>query len=216
MTGKMNNITVITAESNNPAEYLPQWNAELSKALKDRECKYISFKKPAIKESNTAYDRLHYGINDYPYQVEMALAGYEIAYGEDTVFKTPEKTKRVLSSDDMLCRIFYMENEQGFVFNKVMKSDIIRRLRLKFRTDIGIGAERLFLTEYIKHCDSILMLPERVFVWDMEDDAPGYDDLTVKALSVTRKKLLFKPDARWILDMDLNYFKNEEYDTEDE
>ncbi len=94
--------------------------------------------------------------------VELAYCGYELYDREGIFFETPETGIRVLDAEDMLCRIFYMGNYEGGIFNKIFRRDIIERYHLRFDKGRGRRKEQLFLTKYLKHISSVRMDPKRV------------------------------------------------------
>lgn len=200
-------IKIISADDG--ATAYRQWNEALKGNITEE---YLMFTQPGTEGEKIAA---------LPMAEEMAMAGadmvtagYTLCYGDEILQESPEKVRRVFSGEDMLCRIFYLQNEQGFVFNKLFRTDIIKRFKLKFRTNIGAGAERLFLVNYLKRAELVSMLPDHLMKWDLNITPPGYDKDTRKAFSIMRRALFFYGDAKYLCKMDMDYLKEEI--TEDE
>ncbi|MBQ4373962.1 MAG: glycosyltransferase family 2 protein, partial [Lachnospiraceae bacterium] len=53
--------------------------------------------------------------------VDLASCGYDMVAEGEQMYASPESTVRVLSREDMLCRLFYQINDQGYVWNKMFR-----------------------------------------------------------------------------------------------
>ena len=123
--------------------------------------------------------------------VDLGCVGYTID-GEES----PETNERVLSEEDMLCRLFYTEHDQGMVWNKVFRRDLIAGFHLAFREDLTCEYDRLFLTEYLLHCDYIRMIPDRLCHHTTEEEA--WDPSGLEAYDAMHKALKHYEDAKWL------------------
>ncbi len=142
------------------------------------------------KEGKPIADALGKGIKK---DVDLGCVGYVSDVGEES----PETNERVLSEEDMLCRLFYTEHDQGMVWNKVFRRDLIAGFHLTFREDLTSEYDRLFLTEYLLHCDYVRMVPERVchhFFSDLDE----WDPSGLEAYDAMHKALKHYEDARWL------------------
>lgn len=108
--------------------------------------------------------------------VELASCGYDMIADGERMYASPESKARVLGRDDMLCRLFYQINDQGYVWNKMFRSSIIEANNLRFDTDLYYGEDREFLVKYVIHCDCVRMAPSHKYHYQMRENS-AMDDL---------------------------------------
>ena len=149
--------------------------------------------------------------------VELASCGYDMMSDVACMYQTPESTKRVLSREDMLCRLFYLINDQGYVWNKMYRRSVIEQYHLRFHEDLHYGEDRMFLVEYVLHSQKVRMAPEVKYHYQMREHSAmdekreslaDVDTLSPERLEkqatevlayVKMRKLLRKyPDAKWL------------------
>lgn len=86
---------------------------------------------------------------------DLVIAGYN-RYDEDgtKIFGMSRKEVETLSIDSALKEMYYPKDEeyQGYLWNKMFRSDIIKNSGLKFNESIAFNEDRLFITQYI--CNS--------------------------------------------------------------
>lgn len=86
---------------------------------------------------------------------DLVIAGYN-RYDEDgtKIFGMSRKEVEALSIDSALKEMYYPKDEeyQGYLWNKMFRSDIIKNAGLKFNECIAFNEDRLFITQYI--CNS--------------------------------------------------------------
>lgn len=124
---------------------------------------------------------------------DLGIVGYIVDEEENS----PESNERVLSEEDMLCRLFYTEYDQGMVWNKVFRMDLIRGFHLGFREDISCEYDRLFLTEYLLHCDYVRMMPDHVY-HHITGALENWEPSGLEAYAAMHKALRKYEDARWL------------------
>ena len=149
---------------------------------------------------------------------QLGVCGYSAFDEEGELFDTPESGIRVLSKEDMLCRIFYLSNYQGYLWNKIFRRDIIEKCHIRFMESAFYHEDQLFLGEYLRHIDAVRMTSERPYHYRMRDDsAMGVlrsDKVLslqtirrrmtgVAALSKLYSHLKAYPDARWLCGQNL-------------
>ncbi|MCR5640802.1 MAG: glycosyltransferase family 2 protein [Lachnospiraceae bacterium] len=149
--------------------------------------------------------------------VALASCGYDMMADGETLYASPESTTRVLSREDMLCRLFYLINDQGYVWNKIFRRDIIEEFQLRFQPDLYYGEDRAFLVDYILHIERVRMAPKHLYHYQMRPDSAmdelreSREDVTrmsperldrqateVKAYLYMKKALRKYPDAKWL------------------
>ena len=166
------------------------------------------------------YDRNHFRtVKGFPrMRCQLGITGYTMFDGEEELTHTPESGVRVMSREDMLCRIFYMSNYQGYLWNKIFRRDIIEKYNIRFAKDCYYHEDQLFLAEYLTHIDAVRMTAERPYHYRLrEDSAMGVlrsDDVLTPAqirrrmtgavaLDRLRKLLKDYPDAKWLCEQNL-------------
>ncbi len=149
---------------------------------------------------------------------QLGVCGYSAFDEEGELYDTPESGIRVLGKEDMLCRIFYLSNYQGYLWNKIFRRDIIESCHIRFMESAFYHEDQLFLGEYLRHIDAVRMTSERPYHYRLRDDsAMGVlrsDEVlpvaTIRrrmtgaaALSKLYSHLKAYPDARWLCGQNL-------------
>ena len=187
-----------------------------NEGIKNCKAKYIIFGAPGVfMEEGTA----EYLIEEMESTgCGMASCGYDIMTPETDVsaglpeefevyYMSPEFNRRVMDSEDMLCRLFYQTHYQGFIWNKVFRTETIRRKRIRFDTDIPGSEEMPFLIRYIRSIREAVMLPEILF---HIHDVPEADiDCEIEAYKRMKKKLWRHADARWLCEQNIELLEIE-------
>ncbi len=143
----------------------------------------------------------------------LVSCGYDILDQDVPYYVTPEFNRRVLDREDMLCRYFYQTHYQGFVWNKMFKTSVLKRKRIRFDTDIPGSEEMLFLIRYTKAIHNVVMLPDVL----CHVHSVGEADLMLEMESYRRmrKKLWRHDDAQWLCDQSLELLEMEMMDAEE-
>ena len=125
---------------------------------------------------------------------DLGCVGYDVpTVGE----KSPETTVRVLSNEDMLSRIFYMDHDQSMIWNKVFRKDLIQGFHIAFEDGKSDAFDLCFLTEYLLHCDYIRMVPDHVIHHVPSESAMDEVEL-LEAYDWARMLLCDYEDAQWL------------------
>lgn len=103
--------------------------------------------------------------------VDLASCGYDMVADGESVYASPESTVRVLSKEDMLCRLFYQVHDQGYVWNKMFRRSIIEGYSLRFDTQLFYGEDREFLVKYLLHANRARMAPEHKYHYQMRENS---------------------------------------------
>ena len=84
--------------------------------------------------------------------VDLVIAGYN-RYDEDgtKIFGMSQREIETLSIDLALKELYLPQDEeyQGYLWNKMFRSDIIKKAGLKFNESIAFNEDRLFITQYL-------------------------------------------------------------------
>ena len=139
--------------------------------------------------------------------VSLASCGYEICdENGDAVYESPESQARVLSRQDMLCRIFYQYHYQGYLQNKIFRRSVIEKEKLVFAEDLNNSAEFLFLVQYIKAAKLVRMGAKHCYRFMPKETKTTKEDPLAGQMAeldcyLRCKKLLSsKTDAGWLCD----------------
>lgn len=93
-------------------------------------------------------------------QADMAVCGYQKwkagrlveeteRHGEKEVFSVP--------TEKALVCLFSASHYQGYIWNKLYRRDIISKYHIRFAQDICYNEDRLFVVEYVLHCNKIIL-----------------------------------------------------------
>ncbi|MCR5099085.1 MAG: glycosyltransferase [Lachnospiraceae bacterium] len=141
----------------------------------------------------------------------LVLCGYDITEGDEVIYETPEFNRRVMDREDMLCRYFYQTHYQGYVCNKMFKTSVLKKKRIRFDTDIPGSEEMLFLVRYTKAIHDVVMLPD--ILCHIKNVGEADLGLELEAFYRMRKKLWRHDDAQWLCDQNIELLEME-LDTE--
>lgn len=146
--------------------------------------------------------------------VDMASCGYVVQTEDSIVDFSPERNVKVLDRDDAMLRHFYIENYEGFLWNKIFKKSIIEKARLKFHEDIYQNEDRVFIIEYLKHAKLIRMAPEIVVGYEIGEAAPldfEREVTGIGAFKYMKKAMRGHADARYMCDQNMAYEQLQKY-----
>ncbi len=199
-----------------------------NEALKDCKAKYVIFGSEGVdfdegmaelmmaemEESGAGlvvcgYDIMDPGTEDTSTGNIETPASKVVAPPEDfeIYYETPEFNRRVMDREDMLCRIFYQTHYQGFVWNKMFRTGVIKKKRIHFDTDIPGSEDMLFLVNYIRNVKSAVILPQHMCHVHSLPEADF--DHEVTAYNRMKKKLWRYPDAKWLCEQSLQLLQEE-------
>ena len=125
---------------------------------------------------------------------DLGCVGYEVPALQD---ESPEVTARVMSNDDMLSRIFYMDHDQSMLWNKVFRRDLLKGFHISFEEGKSDPWDLCFLTEYLLHCDYVRMVPDHVISHVPFESAMDEIEL-LEAYDWARILLSDYEDAQWL------------------
>ena len=125
---------------------------------------------------------------------DLGCVGYDVpSVGE----QSPESTSRMMSNEDMLSRIFYMDHDQSMIWNKIFRRDLIMGFHIFFEEEKSDAWDLCFLTEYLLQCDYVRMIPDRLICHVPSESAMDEIEL-LEAYDRTRKLLCDYEDAQWL------------------
>lgn len=67
------------------------------------------------------------------------------------------------------CRLMYTEPAFHTCWGKLFKKRIIRDNHIRFRTDVLIGADFLFVSEYFEHCENYFMTKAMIYYFERKE-----------------------------------------------
>lgn len=158
---------------------------------------------------------------------QMGLIGYDVIEEDRAIDQTEESGIRVMNQEDFLCRLFFQENYQGYVWNKIFKKSIIDKFNLRFDERVYYREDQLFVCEYALHCDAIRCNPARMYHYVQRSDSataalmPEDGVLDIKTLeremtqciafSKMRSLLKEHEDPQWFLEQEYVFYALETF-----
>lgn len=157
----------------------------MNEAIKGLQTEYVVFLEKGASLCDNALSRLLKSVRG----VGMAFCGYESPSEE-----SPETVRRVLSSPDMACRLFFRLHDESMVSNKLFRTSIIKKHGLFFEPSFKSECSCAFLASYLMYCKNARFIPERL-VRMSDDEGGGFEETaeSLKGFSYMRK--LFKKKA---------------------
>ena len=99
---------------------------------------------------------------------DLAVCGYEVHDSSGAFVRGTGRLKvsRSMPAEEFLVALFSNElMYQGYVWNKLFRRDIIERHGLRFDEGVVQNEDRLFVFEYLEHCDKVALGPDRAYVY---------------------------------------------------
>ena len=127
-----------------------------NQALKECNGEYITFVSAKDKVADDFFEYLIMGMS----KSHMSVCGYDICEADEVLYETPEGTKRLLTGEEMQCRIYYQYHFQGYLQNKMFRRQIIASKKISFAEDLEENYDFLFLMQYLRYAKFVRMLPE--------------------------------------------------------
>lgn len=159
--------------------------SKMNDAIKHLETPYVIFLESGASLCDGAIEHLLKSIRG----VGMSFCGFTSPSDE-----SPETVKRVLSSPDMACRLFFRLHDQSMLSNKLFRTSVIKNHGLFFKPSFKSECSCAFLASYLIHCKNARLIPERLV--RLSDDEGGcFEDTaeSLKGFSYMRK--LFRKKA---------------------
>ena len=113
----------------------------------------------------TLYDRIEGSGAD------MAACGYTTFYESQPVKTSPKEERPLLYANEAIERLFKCKYYEGYLWNKILKLDIIREKGLWFDEDISRNEDRLFLVRYLLNAESLAFVYSHQYCYHLRDDA---------------------------------------------
>lgn len=105
---------------------------------------------------------------------DLVIGSYSIINEyEDEIGKMSSTGKNLIDNRDAL-RMLVAASEigyQGYLWNKMFKRDIIVKNNIFFEPDIFYGEDRLFVAEYLIHCQTIRITDHKVYEYRINDNS---------------------------------------------
>ncbi|MCR4674760.1 MAG: glycosyltransferase family 2 protein [Lachnospiraceae bacterium] len=127
-----------------------------NKALKEVKGEYVTF---VSAKDELAPDYLEY-LTKGMVGAHLSVCGYNIEEDGKCLYETPESVPRMMSGEDMQCRLFYQYHYQGYLQNKMFRRQIIQSKHLLFDETLEENGDFLFLMQYLRYAKLVRLQPE--------------------------------------------------------
>lgn len=96
---------------------------------------------------------------------------YDLIYKDNGKLKAQMLPISDVISTDMqeACQLMYTEPVFHTCWGKLFKNRIIRDNHIRFRADVLIGADFLFVSEYFEHCENYFMTKAMIYYFERKD-----------------------------------------------
>lgn len=135
--------------------------SERNRALRQAKGEFVVFisGKDSLDENYLAY--LLEGIIG----AHMSVCGYGILENDEYVYTSPEGTRRLMTGEEMQCRLFYQYHYQGYLQNKMFRRQIIASKRLSFAEDLEENGDFVFLMQYLRYAKLVRWMPKVTYAF---------------------------------------------------
>lgn len=120
--------------------------------------------------------------------VDMSVCGFETWQNDEKVFETQDEALQIYDADKLIDELFSDNPSYRYIWNKMYKKSIIDKYNLRFDEDIHYNEDRLFLMQYLMHCEKVRQIPDKCYFFQrhdaaaiklsMNDGRPSYRALT--------------------------------------
>lgn len=121
---------------------------------------FITFVDSDDYVANEIYEVLQRNINDY--KCDLSVCGI---IKDDKDDKSNIEDIKIIDKDKFYNNVLQNNGAKGYVFNKLFKTDIIKKNNIKFNTNIYICEDLLFVCEYVKFCDRISISTNKLYYY---------------------------------------------------
>lgn len=158
---------------------------EMNEAIKGLRTEYVIFLEKGAALCKDAASHLLKNIRG----VGMSFCGYTSPDEE-----SPETVKRVLSSPDMACRLFFRLHDESMLSNKLFRTSVIKKHGLSFDPSFKSECSCAFLASYLMHCKDVRFTPERLVSISGDEDG-SFEETAESLRGFSYMRKLFKKKA---------------------
>ncbi len=180
-----NQIILINDGSNDNSlrimeEFLPspiieiynQRNEGVSKArnigLSHINSKYVAF---VDSDDLVKKDYLEILLHGYDYvNTDLSISGISYEDANGTKIYSDYKTG-MYSSFEILRSLFYENGHKGYLWNKLWKTNIIKKFNLRLDETISMAEDLLFLVEYLQHSNKVYVSNQPTYVYKTTENS---------------------------------------------
>lgn len=181
--------------------------------LKEATGEYIEFVDPDDFTSKNYIKKMMDGIKNS----DCVICGYNEQYKNATVSHSIAKHKCNIGRKEAINNLFVRNLYNGYLWNKLFKTNIIKEHQLVFNEKISILEDLLFVTEYLSYCNNITLITDNLYYYRMRKNS-AINDFNSKKINnlfngymeinnVLQSKKICAPNYIYMLMIDLIKYK---------
>lgn len=119
-------------------------------------------------------------LNEISSNIDMVVSGFVVEYSKGHKVIRKAKSKEIVEKKDINKKFLYGLDLDPNVTHKLFKKSLINELR--FRKDIAIAEDKLFLFYYLQKSNRIAIIPEAKYYYYMNDESACRSDFSFNKL----------------------------------
>lgn len=161
------------------------------------EGQYISFVDGDDLISSSYIENILFCINNY--NVEMMMFDYTRQLNLLDIHPIQNSHISLIDGHKVFEGILGKEKNDGYLWNKIFKNEIIKNNSISFPENITIWEDMLFVLRYLKVCKIILDIDQRLYFYRIRSDSATNSSISAKTIkdkiSVCKQFLLLDADT---------------------
>lgn len=146
--------------------------------LKIAQGQYISFIDGDDMISSSYIQSILYCIDNYIFEMLMFDYSRELELIDNSL--SPKEKVSEIESKEVFEGILNKGKYDGYLWNKIFCNDIIKKNDISFRKNISIWEDMLFVLQYIRECNKILIFNQKLYFYRLRIESATNSSLTLK------------------------------------
>ncbi len=104
---------------------------------------------------------------------DMVVSGYKVYRNDEFLYEVSVDEERHFDAENYLVSIFDNDtvDYQGFIWDKMFRTDIIKNRNIRFAEDVHYNEDRLFVTQYVSNVQKICYITNSPYRYIIRDDS---------------------------------------------
>ena len=130
--------------------------------------------------------------------VDMVVCNYiELYKNSKLSINNNEINDIIITNREAITKVFSSRTFGGYLWNKIFKSEIIKKNKLFFNKDIHMCEDMLFICKYLSNCNNVKIISDKIYFYRMRQSSMVWNKSISKYITLYNSyneiyKLLYK------------------------